>query len=54
MTQLRDRMQVVVEVANPFSEIDTSGADFDQNALADLAPLAAVGVGLALRSVGDR
>jgi type IV pilus assembly protein PilM len=54
VTQLRDRMQAVVEVANPFGEIDTSGSDFDQNALAQLAPLAAVGVGLALRSVGDR
>ena len=54
VTQLRDRMQAVVEVANPFGEIDTSGSDFDQNALAELAPLAAVGVGLALRSVGDR
>jgi type IV pilus assembly protein PilM len=54
VTQLRDRMQVVVEVANPFGEIDTSGSDFDQDRLAELAPLAAVGVGLALRSVGDR
>jgi type IV pilus assembly protein PilM len=52
--QLRDRMQVVVEVANPFGEIDISGSDFDENTLAELAPLAAVGVGLALRSVGDR
>jgi len=54
ITQLRDRMQAVVEVANPFGEIDTSGSGFDQNTLAELAPLAAVGVGLALRSVGDR
>jgi len=54
VVQLRDRMQAVVEVVNPFSEIDTSGSDFDQDALAALAPLAAVGVGLALRSVGDR
>jgi type IV pilus assembly protein PilM len=52
--QLKGRMQAVVEVANPFGEIDTSGCNFDQNALAELAPLAAVGVGLALRSVGDR
>jgi len=52
--QLGDRMQVPVEVANPFGEIDTSGSDFDQDALAELAPLAAVGVGLALRAVGDR
>jgi type IV pilus assembly protein PilM len=54
LTQLKDRMHAVVEVANPFGEIDTSGSDFDQNTLAELAPLAAVGVGLALRSVGDR
>jgi len=54
VTQLRDRMHAVVEVANPFGEIDTSGSDLDQNALAELASLAAVGVGLALRSVGDR
>jgi type IV pilus assembly protein PilM len=52
--QLRDRMHAVVEVANPFAEVDTSGTDFDQAALADLAPMASVGVGLALRSVGDR
>jgi type IV pilus assembly protein PilM len=52
--QLKDRMQAVVEVANPFGEIDTSGTGFDQGTLAELAPLAAVGVGLALRSVGDR
>lgn len=52
--QLRDRMQAVVEVANPFAEIDTTGIDLDQSTLDELAPMAAVGVGLALRSVGDR
>ena len=52
--QLHDRMQVPVEIANPFSEVDTSGSDFDQETLADLGPLAAVSIGLALRSVGDR
>jgi type IV pilus assembly protein PilM len=54
VTQLKDRMQAVVEVANPFGEIDTSGTGLDQETLAGLAPLAAVGVGLALRTVGDR
>jgi type IV pilus assembly protein PilM len=54
VTQLKDRMQAAVEVANPFGEIDTSGSGFDQETLAELAPLAAVGVGLALRTVGDR
>ncbi|BCA56761.1 Type IV pilus biogenesis protein PilM [Nitrospira sp. KM1] len=52
--QLRDRMQAIVETANPFAEIDTTASDLDQAALDQLAPLAAVGVGLALRSVGDR
>jgi type IV pilus assembly protein PilM len=52
--QLGDRMQVSVELANPFGEIDTSGSDADPDTLADMAPLAAVGVGLALRAVGDR
>jgi type IV pilus assembly protein PilM len=52
--QLRDRMQAVVEVANPFAEVDTSASDFDQATLAEMAPMASVGVGLALRSVGDR
>jgi type IV pilus assembly protein PilM len=52
--QLGDRMQTPVEVANPFGEIDVTGSDVDPDTLADLAPLAAVGVGLALRAVGDR
>jgi type IV pilus assembly protein PilM len=54
LQQLKDRVQADVEVANPFGELDTSGSDFDQGTLAEMAPLAAVGVGLALRSVGDR
>ena len=52
--QLGDRMQVPVEVADPFAEIDVSGCDLDPDQLADLAPSAAVSVGLALRAVGDR
>lgn len=52
--QLGDRLQVPVEMANPFGEIDLSGSDFDSTELAELAPLASVGVGLALRAVGDR
>ncbi len=52
--QLGDRMQVPVEMADPFAEIDVTGCDIDPDLLADLAPSAAVGVGLALRAVGDR
>ncbi len=51
---LGDRMQVPVEVADPFGEIDVSGSDVDPDSLAELAPSAAVSVGLALRAVGDR
>jgi type IV pilus assembly protein PilM len=52
--QLADRMQLPVDVADPFGEIDVTGSNFDPDALAELGPSAAVGVGLALRAVGDR
>jgi len=52
--QLADRMQLPVEMADPFAEIDITGCDIEPDVLADLAPSAAVGVGLALRAVGDR
>lgn len=52
--QLGDRLHVAVEMANPFGEIDISGSELDSDQLAEWAPLASVGVGLALRAVGDR
>ena len=52
--QLADRMQLPVEMADPFAEIDITGCDIEPDVLADWAPSAAVGVGLALRAVGDR
>jgi type IV pilus assembly protein PilM len=52
--QLRDRMHVDVDIANPFAEIDTSMCDEDPDKLSEMSALAAVGVGLALRTVGDR
>ncbi len=52
--QLSQRMGVTVEIANPFAEIDTSGVRLDSHGLEAIAPLAAVGVGFALRKVGDR
>jgi len=51
---LRDRMHVDVDVANPFAEIDTSACGEDPDKLSEMSALAAVGVGLALRTVGDR
>lgn len=52
--QLSDRMQLPVEMADPFAEVDVTGCDIDPDLLADLAPSASVSVGLALRAVGDR
>lgn len=51
--QLADRMQVPVEVADPFGEIDVTKSEIDPDMLAEFGPSAAVGVGLALRTVGD-
>ena len=52
--QLTERMGVPVEVANPFNQIDIAQGGFDQAALAEVAPQVAVGVGLAIRMMGDR
>ena len=52
--QLGERMGRTVELANPFHKVDTTGVDIAGDALADMAPMAAVGVGLAIRSIGDR
>ena len=49
-----DRMQMSVEVADPFAEVDVTGSNVDPDMLAELGSSAAVGLGLALRAVGDR
>jgi type IV pilus assembly protein PilM len=51
---LGDRMQMSVEIADPFAEVDVTGSDVDPDVLAELGCSAAVGLGLALRAVGDR
>lgn len=51
---LTERMGVPVEIANPFNQVDITQGGFDQAALAEVAPQAAVGVGLAIRTIGDR
>ena len=43
-----------VNVANPFDRMDCNDNQFDPTYLQDMAPLAAVAVGLALRRRGDR
>jgi type IV pilus assembly protein PilM len=52
--QLNDRMRLPIELANPFSRIDTSDAEYDGGSLEDVACMAGVGVGLAIRTIGDR
>jgi type IV pilus assembly protein PilM len=53
LEQLRDRMRVKVELANPFQELDCTSADVDPATLDEMSTVAAVGVGLALRIMGD-
>ena len=47
------RLGIPVEVADPFRNIHYNGKIFDPEYLQEMAPVAAVGVGLALRSLGD-
>ena len=50
---LTNRLGVAVEIANPFRRLRYSERVFDPEYLRDMAPLAAVGVGLALRRMAD-
>lgn len=52
--QLGDRMGVTVEMANPFNQVDTATGKFDPEYLVSVSSQAAVGVGLAIRALGDR
>jgi len=47
-------MRTRVEFVNPFNQLDTSMLEIDPDTLAEMSAEAAVGVGLALRTVGDR
>jgi type IV pilus assembly protein PilM len=51
---LSDRLGLPVQIANPFQNLQYSERVFDPEYLHDMAPLAAVGVGLALRRMNDR
>lgn len=52
-TQLKERFGMVVEVMNPFRQIDISGSSVSEEWLSENAPSLAVAVGLAVRHVGD-
>jgi type IV pilus assembly protein PilM len=49
---IEDRISMPVEVLNPFTKIDYNPETFDPEYVKQVAPLAAVGVGLALRREG--
>lgn len=51
---LSERLGVAVELANPFGKIHIDKKMFDEEYLREVAPQAAVGVGLAIRKAGDR
>jgi type IV pilus assembly protein PilM len=50
---LSRRLGLPVEVANPFRNIHYNGKLFDPEYLQEMAPVAAVGVGLATRRLDD-
>lgn len=51
---LTEKSGTPVEIVNPFKNIEVSESQFDLDFIKEMAPLASVGVGLALREVGDR
>ena len=51
---LSNQLGIEVEFADPFRQIDLADKDYTPETLAELAPVAAIGVGLATRMVGDR
>ncbi len=51
---IEQKLGVPVEIINPFKNIEVDGTRFDLEYLRDVAPMAAVATGLALRRVGDR
>jgi len=51
---LAERFGAPVEMLNPFLNVRYSEKDFNPEVLEDLAPSAAIAVGLAVRRVGDR
>jgi type IV pilus assembly protein PilM len=53
-TLLTERSGIPVELFNPFNRIEVPPDLFDADFIAQMAPQAAVGVGLALRRMGDR
>jgi len=51
---IETRVGVPVEILNPFRKIDVDNRKFDPAFIMEVAPMAAVAVGLALRRPGDK
>jgi type IV pilus assembly protein PilM len=54
VSDLAQRLGVEAEIANPFKKIAHDAKALGQATIEEIAPIAAVGVGLALRKVGDK
>ena len=54
LSQLAEKSGVPVEMVNPFKKVDIPKKLFDQEYIQEMGPLAAVGIGLAIRKIGDR
>jgi type IV pilus assembly protein PilM len=51
---LGERFEAGVENLNPFNSVTYNPRDFDPDFINDVAPSAAIAVGLAARKIGDR
>jgi len=51
---IEERLSIPTILVNPFNTIRVSPKEFDSDYLESIAPLAAVGVGLAMRREGDK
>ena len=54
LTFLSEKSGLPVEMVNPFKRIEIPKTQFDADFVREMAPMASVGVGLALRAAGDR
>jgi type IV pilus assembly protein PilM len=54
VSDLTQRIGVEAEIANPFKKIGYDAKSLNQATIEEIAPIAAVSVGLALRKVGDK
>lgn len=52
--QLTQRLNIDTEIINPFRKIDYNRKVLDAATIENIGPIAAVGVGLALRKIGDK